>query len=282
MPASIRRSRDGCAQRPSAGELWDLEISLRDTAGERGAQDASHLEGFLIPSSKTGASAGRGQSLDGGGGGGVRGKRDKAFFAKPRSRRYLDILRIITGNLKGRTIPFSPKRHGDIRITSSRLKEAIFASMGGDLDGQAFLDLCAGSGQIGLEAHSRGARVTSVEPDFRRYTCLKKLLADWDVGHDMELIHTEAQHLIPQLEQRERRFDAVYVDPPYDATLGVEPLCLALLGKLGCSEVLRREGQVMVQHSRRLELPAEVGGLSCHKQRIYGDTVLSVYRPPRP
>lgn len=212
----------------------------------------------------------------------MRGKRDKGFFGPPRSRRYLDILRIITGNLKGRTIPFSPKRHGDIRITSSGLKEAIFASMGGDLDGQAFLDLCAGSGQIGLEAHSRGARVTSVEPDFRRYTCLKKLLADWDVGHDMELIHTEAQHLIPQLEQQERRFDAVYVDPPYDATLGVEPLCLALLDKLGCSEVLRQEGQAMVQHSRRLELPAEVGGLSCHKQRIYGDTVLSVYRPLRP
>ena len=201
------------------------------------------------------------------------------LFWRARSGRHLDILRIITGNLKGRTIPFSPKRQGDIGVTSSRLKEAVFASMGGDLEGQTFLDLCAGSGQIGLEAHSRGARVTSVEPDFRRYACLRKLLDDWDVGDGMELFHLKAQLLIPRLEQQQRRFDAVYVDPPYDATLGTEPLCLALLGKLGHSEVLRQGTQVMVQHSRHLELPAEVGGLSCRKKRLYGDTLLSVYRP---
>lgn len=197
------------------------------------------------------------------------------------SPRHLEILRIITGHLKGRTIPFSPKRQGDIRLTSSRLKEAIFASIGPTLEGQAFLDLCAGSGQIGLEALSRGARVTSVEPDLRRYTCLRKLLDDWEVRDGVELVNTQAQLLIPQLEQQGRRFDAVYVDPPYDATLGDEPLCLALLRKLAHSEVLGLERPVMVQHSRRLELPAEVGRLSCRKQRVYGDTLLSVYRPPQ-
>ena len=205
----------------------------------------------------------------------------REFFWRARSRRHLDILRIITGNHKGLAIPFSPKRQGDIRITSSRLKEAIFASMGrgGDLEGQTFLDLCAGSGQIGLEAHSRGARVTSVEPDFRRFTCLKKLLADWNVGDGMDVINTKAQLVIPQLEQQGRRFDTVYIDPPYEATLGTEPLCLSLLGKLGHSDILREERLVMVQHSRRLELPAKVGGLTCRKRRIYGDTLLSVYRP---
>ena len=77
-------------------------------------------------------------------------------------------MRIVTGRLRGRTIPFSPKRHGDIRVTSGRLKEAVFDRLGSCLKGLRFLDICAGSGQIALEAYSRGATVTAVEPDRRR------------------------------------------------------------------------------------------------------------------
>ena len=188
-------------------------------------------------------------------------------------------MRIITGHLKGRTIPFNPRRHGDIRLTSSMLKEAVFASLGPSLEGRAFLDLCAGSGQIGLEAHSRGARVTTAEPDAKRYSHLRSLLEDWDASDGVELFNTRAQLLIPQLEQQDRRFDVVYVDPPYDATLGDEPLSLALLRRLGRSHLLGDGGIVMVQHSRHLQLPSVEDGLSCRKQRRYGDTLLSVYGP---
>ena len=186
-------------------------------------------------------------------------------------------MRIITGHLKGRTIPFSPKRHGGIRLTSARLKEALFASLGTAIDGQVFLDLCAGSGQIGLEAHSRGARVTAAEPDARCFQSLKNLLCEWGI-QDLELINTKAQLLIPQLEQKRRRFDAIYVDPPYDASLAGEPLSLALLDLLGCSSLVGQDGLVMVQHSKRLPHPAEHAGLSLQRQRPYGDSLLSVYR----
>ena len=87
-------------------------------------------------------------------------------------------MRIVTGIYRGRRIP-SGNRLGDIRLTSTRLKEAVFSMLGPDLQGQTFLDLCAGSGQIGLEALSRGATVEFNEPDRRRLSQIRSLLDEW-------------------------------------------------------------------------------------------------------
>ena len=74
-------------------------------------------------------------------------------------------MRIVTGTLRGRHI--ASGQLGSLRLTSSRLKESIFSMLGPDLQGTHFLDLCAGSGQMGLEALSRGAHVVFNEPDRR-------------------------------------------------------------------------------------------------------------------
>jgi 16S rRNA (guanine(966)-N(2))-methyltransferase RsmD len=190
-------------------------------------------------------------------------------------------VRIITGLLKGRVIPFHPRRHGDIRLTSSMLKEALFAMLGTDFEGQAFLDLCAGCGQIGLEARSRGARVTLNEPDPRRYLYLLQLLQEWDL-EDVELHRAKGQLLIPHFQAEERRFDVVYLDPPYQARLRGRPLSLGLLQQVGEAGILADGGWCCVQHQRELELPAEAPGLVRVKERRYGDTTLSVYAPGPP
>jgi len=187
-------------------------------------------------------------------------------------------LRIVTGSLRGRTIPFSTKRHGQVRVTSSRLKEAVFDMLGGWLEGQAFLDLCAGSGQIALEAHSRGARVTVTEPDSRRHAQLRRLVGEWQVS-GLELLNTKAQMIIPTLAGAGRQFDVVYADPPYDATHAGSPLSEALLRLCGETGLLAADGLLLVQHSRRLDLPQDSGSLSLQRRRNYGDTDLSVYAP---
>ena len=186
-------------------------------------------------------------------------------------------MRIVTGHLKGRPIPFNPRRQGRIRLTSSMLKEAVFAMLGGDLSGQAFLDLCSGCGQIGLEAHSRGAGVTLNEPDRRRHGCLASLLRDWSL-HEIELCCQKAQSLIPRFQSEERRFHVVYLDPPYHGRWHGAPLCLSLLELLGRSDVLEPDGLVLAQHQAELELPETPGRLACVKERRYGDTTLSIYR----
>lgn len=187
-------------------------------------------------------------------------------------------MRIITGSLKGRSVPFNPRRSGDIRLTSSLLKEAVFSMLGPELDGLSFLDLCAGCGQMGFEAYSRGALTAMNEPDKRRYGLLQGLQREWQL-EGLELYHLKGQVLIGWLEDRGRHFDLVYVDPPYDAQLSGQPLSLALLELLGAGSLLSARGWCFVQHQRELALPAAAGRLHCHRQRHYGQTTLSLYSP---
>lgn len=189
-------------------------------------------------------------------------------------------MRIVTGSLRGRVIPFSTKRHGHVRVTSARLKEAVFAMLGGSLEGQTFLDLCAGSGQMALEAYSRGARVTATEPDGRRHGLLRRLVQEWQLV-DFELLNSKAQILIPQLAQASRPFDVAYADPPYDATHADAALSEVLLRLAGETDLLAPGGLLLVQHSRRLDLPEASGSLVLQRRRTYGDTDLSAYGPTK-
>ncbi len=186
-------------------------------------------------------------------------------------------MRIVTGLLKGRTIPYNPRKQGDIRLTSGLLKEALFAMLGADLNGQSFLDLCAGCGQIGLEAYSRGARATLNEPDRRRAAHLETLCNQWHL-RNLALHRLKAQALIPHLEQTGHCFDYTYLDPPYRAQLDGQPLSLALLRRIGSSALPAPQGLLIVQHQRELAPPEEMDQLSILRQRAYGNTTLSVYQ----
>ena len=188
-------------------------------------------------------------------------------------------MRIVTGSLKGRVIPFNPRRHGDVRVTASRLKESLFATLGADLAATTFLDLCAGTGQMALEATSRGARVIAAEPDRRRYELLKKLVCEWRVD-GLELINTKAQAVIERLHEQQRHdFDGIFIDPPYDAMAAGEPLSTALLQRVAEADLCADNGLVAVQHSKRLELPESSGRLRQQRQRRFGDSLLSLYEP---
>ena len=182
-------------------------------------------------------------------------------------------MRIVTGSLKGRSIPFNPRRQGEIRVTSARLKEAVF-SMLGPLEGRSFLDLCAGSGQIALEAYSRGAQVTACEPNGRRYRILRELLQTWGVDRRLQLLNQSAQILI---SQGPGTYAGMYVDPPYQATLGGRPLSLALAEQLGNLRLLDSDGMMFVQHPVRLQLPEALDSLRLDRRRPFGDSAVSVY-----
>jgi len=188
-------------------------------------------------------------------------------------------VRITTGSLRGRRIPYNPRGKGAVRVTSGKLKEAVFAMLGGSLEGQTFLDLCSGSGQIALEAWSRGARVTASEPDRGRLTLLQNLVAEWRV-EGIDLSGQKAQMLIPRLSAESRHFDTIYLDPPYQAAWKGEPLSVGLLELLGESDLLDSTGVLMVQHAARLDLPDTTGTLTLQRHRAYGDTTLSLYIQP--
>ena len=185
-------------------------------------------------------------------------------------------VRIVTGTLKGRVIPFSQRRHADGRVTSSRLKESLFAMLGTDLDATSFLDLCAGTGQMAMEAASRGSHVVAAEPDRRRFELLKRLVSEWNVDA-IELINAKAQTVIERLQETRWEFHGIFIDPPYDATSAGEPLCVVLLQHVTEANLCAADGVVAVQHSKRLEIPESCGRLQLQRQRRFGDSLLSLY-----
>ena len=150
-------------------------------------------------------------------------------------------VRIIAGEWRGRLIHF-PQAEG-LRPTPDRVRETLFNWLGQTLDGKTCLDLFAGSGALGFEALSRGARrVVMVEQNPQVLKALQENGAKLDaVG--MEIVAGDA----PKFLLREKRlFDVIFLDPPFH--YGILPLLLPLL-----SERLAPEGLVYAETEQALE-----------------------------
>ena len=186
-------------------------------------------------------------------------------------------MRIIAGELKGRRIAFRNKRYGNARVTAEVVKKAAFSSLGETLSGKYFLDLFACSGQIGLEACSRGARVVINEPDRRCNRFIAQLIDQWHLGDRIALFARSAQALLPQLAKSQARFDILYLDPPYHAQLDGQPMACAVLARVATTPILAPNARILIQHATRTTLPESFPNLILSRQKKYGDTMLSTY-----
>ena len=186
-------------------------------------------------------------------------------------------MRIISGTHKGRSIPFNNRRFGNDRVTSDFVKEAAFGSMGPDLSGLRLLDPFSGSGQIGLEAVSRGAHVWMNERDKKRHRFIQMMVSDWHLTDQVSLTNQDWRKLIGELtSDGSAPFDIVYVDPPYDAVSaeGV-PESQECLKRMSDLRLVGQGGTAYVQHSHRLELPANIGDFGLTRSKRYGNSLLS-------
>ncbi len=185
-------------------------------------------------------------------------------------------MKIIGGKYKGKNFyrPF------DIRPTQNMTRKAIFDILGPDIVGETVLDLFSGSGAIGLEALSRGAkRVCFVEKDPK---CVKviyenlKLLDICSYGDEAqfyEVFSKDAFACIKQLAAEKRTFDTIILDPPYDRDLAKKALKL-----LDRYDILQPNSLLVIEHQRREILPESVGRIFGFKQRKYGNTILSLFK----
>jgi 16S rRNA (guanine(966)-N(2))-methyltransferase RsmD len=132
------------------------------------------------------------------------------------------------------------------------------------------LDICAGSGALGLEALSRGAsRLVAIDRASPAQKTIRSNAADLGLGGRVRVLGGDARQVLPRLDRRGERFDLVFFDPPYDA--GLESDVLALLA---AGDLLSVDARVVVEGAKRHPLPP-VPGLAVDDERVYGDTVLS-------
>jgi 16S rRNA (guanine966-N2)-methyltransferase len=178
-------------------------------------------------------------------------------------------MRIIGGEARGRPI----RLPGGCRIrpTSDRVKKSLFDILH-PVTGKTFLDLFAGSGNVGLESLSRGTlHAVFVERDPRLVEAIRKSLAQLAYNAKAEVIAADAERGLGRLVRQKRRFDLIFSDPPYDEGLAVETLKW-----LDRGDLLSENGIIVLQHSIR-ENPEElqIRSMAIMDQRRYGDTVLS-------
>lgn len=147
------------------------------------------------------------------------------------------MVRIIGGQWRSRRI--SVPKGELIRPTPDRVRETLFNWLGQDLTDTSCLDLFAGSGTLGFEAASRGARnVVMVEKDAAAMRCLRTSAANL-AAEQIRLVHT---HALNFLAYDQNRYDVIFVDPPFDTDLLSEvlPQLPARLNPGGCVYVESR------------------------------------------
>jgi 16S rRNA (guanine966-N2)-methyltransferase len=162
-----------------------------------------------------------------------------------------------------------------VRPTTRRLREALFELLSFRVEGARFLDLCAGSGAVGIEALSRGAaHVTFVDRSPKMCGFIKANLEACGVPRgQVELWMSDAEHFLRRmLVQRERVWDVAFFDPPYSTPYA------PVMDALGTGTLLKHKGGVLVvEHSGDNHLPEACGTLKRWRLIRQGDSCLSFY-----
>ena len=183
-------------------------------------------------------------------------------------------MRIIGGTSKGRKL-ITPKRYS-IRPTSDRVKESLFNILGGEIEGKVVLDLFAGTGNLGIEALSRGAmRVIFVEKGRQALRLIQSNLNQFGLADRSDIIPKDVSRAIGILKQRDECFDLILMDPPYE-----KGLIQRTLMKLDTHPIYHTGSMLVIEHNRREPLPRILYGWNLIRQQKIGDTLLSFLTLP--
>jgi len=165
----------------------------------------------------------------------------------------------------------------DLRPTSDRLRQTLFnvLAAGGELRGSVWIDLYAGTGAVGIEAMSRGARqVYFVESAKKHARLLLENLASLRITSGFELQEREVAQALPVLESAGVVCDYCFLDPPYRMRGSYE----RSLGFLGQSRLVQPSTIVIAEHEKKFTPGKHFGALARYRKLDQGDASLSFYR----
>lgn len=182
-------------------------------------------------------------------------------------------MRVIAGKYGSRKLAAPPGM--TTRPTSDRLRETLFNVVAPAVPDSVWLDLFAGSGAIGIEALSRGARsVSFVESSSAAAGTIRKNLHSLEIEDGFEVIEREAAIALRMLDAQALVYDFCFLDPPYRKMGDYEQI----LGFLSQSRLLKPESQVIAEHDKHFDPGNEFGSLRRSRVLKQGDAVLSFYR----
>jgi 16S rRNA (guanine966-N2)-methyltransferase len=186
-------------------------------------------------------------------------------------------MRVIAGTFRSRIL--KSLKGLALRPTSDRLRETLFNVLGPTVAGARFLDLFAGTGAIGIEALSRGAKeVVFIENHAAAAKLIRQNLDSLEIRSGFTVLPLDALRGLAMLASRRRPsepgFDSIFLDPPYTAAEEYA----RVLEFLGSTELLAPGGMVIAEHRRSYTLFEEAGVLTRFRVLKQGDGALSFYR----
>jgi 16S rRNA (guanine966-N2)-methyltransferase len=185
-------------------------------------------------------------------------------------------MRIIGGSLRSRRLKGTPS--SDIRPTSDKLRETLFNVLGPGVGDAVFLDGYSGTGAIGIEAVSRGAHFVYFVDDSRKACAvIRENLASLGISEGVRVMQMSIAKAVDMLQREMIQFDVAFLDPPY----GREDLYYQGLEQFATRRLLKEDGILILEHSKRVELPETSGALRRYRTLVQGDSALALYRKPR-
>jgi 16S rRNA (guanine(966)-N(2))-methyltransferase RsmD len=186
-------------------------------------------------------------------------------------------MRVIAGKFRSRQL--KSLRGMALRPTGDRLRETLFNVIGQRVEGARFVDVFAGTGAVGIEALSRGAReAIFIERHVPAAALIKKNLESLEIREGARVLCVDAVHGLEILHQEnlggQTLPSIVFFDPPYGNSEDYD----RVLSFLGFATLLADGNLVIAEHRRNLDLPELAGKLHRVRALRQGDAVLSFYR----
>jgi 16S rRNA (guanine966-N2)-methyltransferase len=182
-------------------------------------------------------------------------------------------MRVIAGKYRSRQL--RSLRGMDVRPTTDRLRETLFNVLAPQVADSVWLDLYAGTGAVGIEALSRGARtVYFVESSRKAAEVIRQNLRSLAIAGGGEVLERKVEQALPLLDSQGVSCDLCFLDPPYD----MESAYAQVLGFLGQSRLLKPSSIVVAEHDKHFDPGGKFGALERYRELRQGDAVLSFYK----
>jgi len=167
----------------------------------------------------------------------------------------------------------TPKKSRSLRPLTDQAREALFNILGGKVVDSCFLDLFAGTGAVGIEALSRGAKIAIfVELNRPTVSIIRQNLELTGFSDRAEVYAVDVIRALNLLNGKGAKFDIIFVGAPYDS-----PVLEKALLKLSETEVLKTDGILVAEHRKQHTLQEKYGKLKAFRDARYGETVLTFY-----
>lgn len=180
------------------------------------------------------------------------------------------IMKIISGTLKGRNI--EGYNIEGTRPTMDRVKESLFGMIQDYIKDSTVLDLFAGSGNLGVEAISNGAKIAYfIDNNPEVIKVLNKNIANLDIKSKSRVILSDWKKALNTFATQNIKFDLIFIDPPYAYDVYEK-----ILNKVSTLNLLSDDGLIIMEHSN-LHLPTTYENLTLYKERNYGNKSINIY-----